>query len=449
MKIKELKNKKILILGFGKEGKNTLLFLKKIFPGKKIMIADQNKKEIQNQNELELFWGENYLEAIGHSDVIFKTPGIPLRKVQPLMQEEQILTSQDKLFLENCPGTIVGITGTKGKGTTASLVHNIVKESGKTSYLVGNIGEPRLTHLQNARPEHIFIQEFSARQLQLVERSPHIAVFLNLYPAHLDYYENLQEYKEAKQRITLFQRKNDYFIYNGDQKEVREIAQNTKAQKISFGLKGKADCYLRSKTLVWKNKNIIGVEQVPLIGEFNLYNVMAAISVGKLLGLPSSVVRKGIKDFKPLPHRLERVGKYKEITFYNDSLATLPEPVIAALEALGHKVQTLILGGYETRQRFKGLAEIIAQSKIKSIVLFPPSGKRVKRNIKEAVTEDINFLETESMKQAVRFSFDNTEKGKIVLLSPAAPSFGVFKDYKDRGEQFKKWVEYYGQEKKS
>ncbi len=450
MKIKELENKKVLILGFGKEGKNTLSFLRKKFPDKKIMVADQNKKEIQDQKNLELFWGDDYLESIQRSDVIFKTPGIPLKKMQHLTNDKQLLTSQDKLFLENCPGTIVGITGTKGKGTAASLTYNIVKKSGKTGYLVGNIGEPRLTYLEKAGAEDIFIQEFSARQLQLVEKSPHIAVFLNFYPAHLDYYQNLREYKEAKERITLFQTKNDYFIYNKDQKEVEDTAKKTKAKKISFSLNDKTDCRVSNKTLVWRDKKIIKTELVPLTGKFNLYNVMAAVSIGKLLGISDSVIKKGIEEFDPLPHRLERIGEYKGIVFYNDSLATLPEPVIAALNALGRKVQTLILGGYEARQKFQRLAETIVRSEIKNIVLFPPTGERIKKNIETAVgTQSINFLETEEMREAVHFSFDNTEKGKIVLLSPAAPSFGVFKDYKDRGKQFKKWVEHYGQEKKN
>lgn len=449
MKIKKLKNKKILILGFGKEGKNTLIFLRKLFPDKKIMVADKVEKSIPDKKNLELFWGDNYLKAIPFSDVIFKTPGIPLNKIRPLIKKGQIVTSQDRLFLENCPGTIIGITGTKGKGTTASLAHNILKKGGRNSYLVGNIGEPRLTYLDKAQPQDIFIQEFSARQLQLVKNSPHISVFLNFYQAHLDYYKSLKEYKKAKQKITLFQKKEDYLIYNKDQEEVRTIAQKTKAEKISFSLKSKADCRLQDKTLVWRGKSIIKREQVPLLGDFNLYNVMAAISIGKLLAIKNSAIKKGIEEFKPLPHRLERVGKYKEIVFYNDSLATLPEPVIAALNSLSHRVQTLILGGYEAHQNFQKLAKTITKLNIENVVLFPPTGERIKKRINQAGGRDINFLETKSMKKAVRFCFVNTKKGKIVLLSPAAPSFGVFKNYKDRGEQFKKWVKHYGQQKKS
>ncbi len=447
MKIKDLKNKKILILGFGKEGKDTLSFLRNRFPDKKIGIADKKPKKIKDEN-LEVHFGDRYLQAIKEYDVIFKTPGIPLRKIECLIKGKE-LTSQDKLFLENCPGTIIGITGTKGKGTTASLLYNIFKESGRKAHLVGNIGEPRLTYLEKAKKEDIFIQEFSARQLQLVEKSPPISIFLNLYQAHLDYYKNIAEYKKAKERITTFQIKNDYLIYNADQEEVCRIAKKSKAKKILFSLKKEADCFARDQEIFWEGAPLLPTDEVPLAGKFNLYNTMAAICAAKLFSIPNSKIRKGIKNFKPLPHRLERVGEYKGITFYNDSLATLPEPVIAALNTFKKDIGTLILGGYEAGQNFQKLGEKIKELEIKNIILFPPTGERIKKRIKKEGSEKINFLETESMKEAVKFAFDNTEKEKIVLLSPAAPSFGVFKNYKERGEKFKKWVKYYGRRKKN
>lgn len=442
MNLRELENKKILILGFQKEGRDTLSFLRDRFPNKEIGIADHEKKEIGDKKRLELHFGKSCLEAVPKYDVIFKTPGIPVRKIKPFMQKGQELTSQDKFFLENCPGTIVGVTGTKGKGTTCSLIYNILKGTDKKVYLVGNIGEPRLAYLKKATPQDIFIQEFSARQLQLIKKSPHIAIFLNLYEAHLDFYEDFKEYKRAKEKITLFQKKSDYFIYNKDQKGIASIARRTRAQKIGFSLEKKADCFLKDEEVFWRQEKIIAIKQVPLHGRFNLENVMAAVCAGKLLKVRTQAIQKGVKEFRGLRHRLERVGEYKGIIFYNDSLATLPEPVMFALDTFADKVQTLILGGYEAGQKFEALAQKISDLNIKNIILFPPTGKRIKKLLKSEAGK-IRVFETDDMMEAVKICFNNTDKDRICLLSPAAPSFGVFKNYKERGELFKKYVKEY------
>ncbi len=453
MKLKDLKNEKLLVLGFGKEGKDTYSYLKKHFPEKRIIIAD--KKELRDFNlkdqrvlkQETSFLGAKYLEALNEATVIFKTAGIPLRKIRSLVGENQKITSQDKFFIKNCPGKIIGITGTKGKGTTASIVYSILKKSRKNVFLVGNIGEPRLKYLDEAGEKSIFVYELSARQLQLLDTRVDIAVFLNFYPAHLDYYENLKEYKEAKEKIIINQKQEDHLVYNYDQKAVRKIAKKSEAQKIAFSLKRQKELCLKNGWLCFQDEKIIKEEKVPLKGRFNLSNTLAGIGVAKILKIEKEKIKKGITDFTPLPHRLEFVGRFKKIDFYNDSLATLPEPVILALETIKN-TQTLILGGYEAGQNFNQMARKIASSNVDNIVLFPPTGKRIKEKIQE-FSSNKNFLQTDSMKEAVRWAYEKTKRGKSVLLSPAAPSFGVFKNYKQRGNLFKKWVKKYGQEKKN
>jgi UDP-N-acetylmuramoylalanine--D-glutamate ligase len=459
MKLKELENKKILILGLGKEGLDNFVFLRNLFPKKRLGLADQRefdkfsselKKLIEKDRNLDLNLGKNYLDCLKNYDVIIKTPGIPLSKISSFLNPDQGVTSQTEIFLDNCPGLIIGVTGTKGKGTTVSLIYQILKNAGLKAHLVGNIGEPVLSYLKKSSKEDVFVYEFSSHQLQNLKKSPPISVFLNLYPAHLDYYQDFEEYKKAKERITLFQETENWFIFNQDQKELRDLAQRTKAQRISFGLQSEnLDCFVQQEWIVFKQEKILEIKDFPLKARFYLNNLMAAIAVAKILDLSNQTIKRAIKNFKPLPHRLQFVGTIKGIDFYNDSLATVPESVILAIETLEPKVETLLLGGYEARQDFCQLAKKILKARIKNLILFPPTGQRIHQQIlrvgERKQIKTMNFFFVDSMKKAIDLTFENTQKGKICLLSPACPSFGVFKNYKERGNLFAKYAQEYGQ----
>jgi UDP-N-acetylmuramoylalanine--D-glutamate ligase len=234
MKLETLKDKKIIILGFGKEGRDTFKFLKKVFPKKVIGIGDQLKiKDLPKRSKkVKLHLGKNYLKAIKDYDIVIKTPGIPPKVIKSFLRKGQKITSQTEIFFENCSGRIVGITGTKGKSTTTSLAYKILKEGNVKAHLVGNIGKPVLEFLLSATPNDVYVYELSSHQLMNLKHSPHIAVFLNIYQEHLDYYRNFKEYLRAKQNICRWQSKNDFFIYNLDNKYVRETAKITKAKKI-------------------------------------------------------------------------------------------------------------------------------------------------------------------------------------------------------------------------
>ena len=475
MKLIDLENKRILILGLGEEGMDTFSFLRQVYPVKILGLADKKEmaefslevqKKIKGKENLGSsclpavrYLGKDYLQSLAEYDVIFKTPGIPLSEISPYLKKNHIITSQAGFFLENCPGKIIGITGTKGKGTTASLLHEILKTAGLKSFLVGNIGEPVLSYLKSAKKDDIFVYELSSHQLQNLKISPHTAGFLNLYQAHLDHFKDIKEYQESKESITLFQNKKDWFIYNQDQKELRHLAKKTKAQKICISLESrKADCFFQDGWLFWQRKKIIQAKEIPLIGRFNLYNVMMAISAAKLLKIKNETIREAIKEFRALPHRLEFVGDFNGIGFYNDSLATLPEPVIFAIDAFGDRIQTIILGGHDAGQNFESLAKKILESKIKNIIFFLPTGKRIHRAILKIGESEpkfkkraqgINYFFADNMEKAINIVFENTSQGKVCLLSPACPSFGVFKNYKDRGEQFKKYIQEYGKKNRS
>ena len=358
MKLSELKNKKILILGFGKEGRDSFKFLRKLFPEKVFGIADRDKNVKFSGSLNKWHLGENYLKALKDYDIIIKSPGIPF-KILPKSALLKI-TSQTEIFFENCPGTIIGITGTKGKSTTTSLIYQILKQGGLRAHLVGNIGRPVLSLLPKAKPKDIYVYELSSHQLFNLKKSPHIAVLLNIYREHLDYYKDFKEYARVKSNITRYQTEKDYLIFNPKNKTVLEIAKKSKAKKIPILVNHK---YL---------KNI----QIPLFGKFNLQNIMAAVAVGKIFGISDRDIKRAIENFKPLPHRLEFVGTYKGIKFYDDALATIPEATIAAIDAL-KDVETIFLGGFDRGQNFEQLAKKIFKARIKNVILFPNTGERI------------------------------------------------------------------------
>ncbi len=428
MTLKELATKKILILGFGREGQDTLLFLRKNFPKKIIGIADQNKHVFSGRKKhVILHLGENYLKALKDYDVIIKAPGIPPFKVAPFLKKHHVVTSQTEIFFDECPSTIIGITGTKGKSTTSSLIHAVLKEGGFNAHLIGNIGEPVLSYLSKTKPEDIFVYELSSFQLTLLKRSPAIAVFLNLYPEHLDYYQgNFLAYARAKANITKHQTQTDFLIYNAKDPLVSKVAEKSKAQKIPF---------VMPKLGLGTPKPSLGI----------IASLEPAKLIGKLFGIPQKKIQKALKEFKPLPHRLEKVGEWKGITFYNDSLATIPEATCAALDMLGPKVHTLIAGGYDRGLTFEKLGKKIWESSVQTLILFPDTGEKILASMQKPPQ---SFF-ANTMEEAIRLSYSHTPKGKICLLSPAASSFNMFKDYKDRGEQFTKLAKKYGSRTKS
>jgi len=423
MILSDMGEKKILILGFGREGRDTFEFLRKLFPGKILGIGDKskviNKKGLGSKVKFHL--GKNYLKSIKDHDVIIKSPGIPFKE----LPSSKKITSQTKIFFDNCPGMIIGITGTKGKSTTTSLIYKVLKEANFKVHLVGNIGNPVLSFLSSATPEDIYVYELSSHQLYNLRKSPRVAVFLNIFPEHLDYYKNFKEYIKAKTNIFHHQNKNDYLVFNSQDRIVKKAVQKSKSKRI----------IIRPGII----KKMI--KDSPLQGRFNFQNVAAAIEVGKLFGISDRKIAQSIKTFKPLAHRLEFIGQYQGIKFYNDSLSTIPEASIGAINTIGKDVQTIILGGFDRGLDFKNLAKEISKSKIENAILFPSTGKRIWKEIKKKRL--INHFFVNDMAEAVKLCFQKTEKGRVCLLSPASPSFGLFKDYIERGNLFKKEVKKY------
>lgn len=394
---------KVLILGFGREGQSTLNFLKRKFPRLRIDTADLKD-------------GPDYLAKIANYQIIIKTPGISphLPEIATAKKTKRLITSQTQIFFELCPGKIIGVTGTKGKSTTASLIYHVLHENHIPALLVGNIGKPALDFLPEIAPVTWVVMELSSYQLMDLTISPHIAVLQAIYPDHLDYHQDLKEYKNSKLNITKYQTKDDYLICFESHKDV-----NTKAQKVVFSL---SDYDPEIKTTV--------------LGNHNKLNIVPSLIIGKLLGLSKKQIYPTITSFQSLETRLENCGTHKGITFYADTLATIPEATIAAINTLGPA--TLIAGGHERHQDYGQLAQRIISSKITTLILFPTTGPRIWEEIvKLQPSSQIKHFQASSMEQAVKLSFTHTPPNSICLLSPAAPSFTLFKNYRDEHEQYK------------
>lgn len=441
MDLNFFKGKKILILGLGREGLASLRFFLENCSDCQIGVSDKvdfdqlnpEAREIIARNAaIAIHSGEEYLSKLSDYDVIVKAPGIPIHipEIEQAFAQGK-MTSQTEIFLNQCPGTMIGVTGTKGKSTTSSIIYEILRNAGKNVALVGNIGTPMISFLKAADYDSFFVCELSVHQLYNLKKSPHISVLLNLYQEHLDYYKDFSEYIRAKANIAIHQSKSDYLIYNSADKEIFKIAQKSSANKIAFN---EYEWTFEGKTA--------------LIGKFNLENAKIGAIIGRLLGIGDDIINKTITEFRPLSNRLEMVGNFNGADFYNDSLSTIQESAVAAIEGLGKRVQTLIAGGFDRHQPFEKLAGAILASDIKNLILFPPTGKRIWEEVEnqarllgqEGHFESLKPYFVQTMEEAATLAINNTECGRICLLSAASASFGNFRDYADRGDSYKKWL---------
>lgn len=436
------KNKNIIILGLGIEGISTLKYLRKLFPNKLITLADQKtevqlQKDLQtiinNDHQLTLHLGKGYQNNLKHYDIIFKSPGIRLQR--PTTAK---VTSQTELFLESYRNKIIGITGTKGKTTTSSLIYKILKDAKLDVQLIGNIGRPPFDVLDKISNATYLAFELSSFQLADLRISPHISVFLNLYSEHLDFHKTFKNYQMAKANITLWQNEDDYLIYNRDSAQIAKIIKDLKSKKIPFSLQKKLQvgAYIQNGNAFYNRKKVLKTKDTKLLGEFNLNNILAAISVAKILKIENQSIANSVKTFQPIKDRLQYIGKFRQIHFYNDSIATIPQATIAAIDSLKPDVNTLIAGGYDRGINYYSLSKKIIDEKIPHLILFPDTGKIILAGIKNQKKFQPKHFFANNMLEAVKIAYNVTQKNKICILSPASSSFNMFKNYEDRGRQF-------------
>lgn len=411
-----LKDKKILVLGYGREGKSALAFLQTNLPENTIAVADQNELQLDN---VQTICGDNYLDAVRDFDAVIKSPGIPTRDFVTPDQLDKI-TSLTDLFLRFCKNTIIGVTGTKGKSTTASLTHHILKTTGRDTLLVGNIGIACFDAIDQIHEDTIIVFELSCHQLEFIQASPQVAILLNLYEEHLDHYKSAEAYFAAKKNIYKYQTADDTLIYG-------DIFQHASAAEIDHLPMHKID--------IIHDVNI-PPEQIKthLVGQHNLYDIYAAISACEAVGVKREDAIPAIESFHGLPHRMEYVGEFRHIHFYNDSIATAQEAVISAVKAL-KKVDTLILGGMDRGLNYQPLVDFLRQSEVRNILLLPNTEQAFTRLFNEAPFSQ-KLIPVANMADAVDVAFEVTAKDHICLLSPAAASYGFYKNFEERGADY-------------
>ena len=436
--MENLKNKKIALIGLGEENYT----LAKFFVKKNIhFTCDRKSREeliekmdIFNADQIEFLGGEKYLEGLKDFDIIFRTPGLPYlhEKIQEAKMAGVEISSQIKLFFNECPSPIIGITGTKGKGTTATLIGNILKESSKKVYLGGNIGKAPIEFMDELTKNDIVVLELSSFQLQDLKKSPHIAVVLDIKIDHLDYHSGRNEYIEAKKMIVEHQTGKDFAVINADYLTSFEFGIAGPSQTYFFSRRKSVDLgtfvgdgkiILRIKE---KDIEIIQISDIQLRGEHNLENICAAITASYLSGANIDSIQKAVKEFKGLEHRLELVGEIRGVKYYNDSFSTTPDTTIAALRSFNEPI-ILLLGGSEKNADYDQLKNVINNSNIKLIISIGETAKKIVPNIGEIKTMD----------EAIKIVTDKAKEGDVVLLSPASASFDQFKNYKERGKIFK------------
>lgn len=429
---KFFKDKRVLVLGFGLEGRSTLKLLQTIDCGAVIGIADKNLTVTDDIKDYELFSGDNYLSAMDKFDIVMKSPGIALfDKVSN--ENKAKITSQTDLLLRFSDNVTVGVTGTKGKSTTSSLINHILKTCGKKSELIGNIGIPPLENIFG--DDTAIVCEMSCHQLEYVRASPDIAVILNIYEEHLDHYSDFNAYKEAKENIYLYQDSSDLLVYNLEL--ANEKIERSPAEKLSCSAGKECDVFITESEM-----NIFGIKinlsdiKTHLPGIHNLYNIAVALAVCIRLDCPVDKAVEAIGDFKGLPHRLEYIGKINGIEYIDDSISTIPLAAISAVNAFSG-TDTLILGGMDRGINYDVLIDFLLSDKhkLKNLIVLPDSGYRIAEKLDDSA---LNIYYAKDLCDASEYSKTCT---KIrCILSPAAASYGFYKNFEERGEHFKQLI---------
>lgn len=452
----DLRNKTIAVLGGGVEGVSSATFLAQ--KGAKVTVLDEKEtldaqtKELFAKQNILFIGGKKYADTLSVYDMIVRSPGVPLNLpgIEAAKQHGTVITSQTKLFFDLCPGRIIGVTGTKGKGTTSSLIYAMLKADGKDAYLGGNIGKAPFTFLDALTKDSWVVLELSSFQLEDAEKSPHIAVMLMVTSEHLakdkwgtqNYHATLGDYVSAKRNILSHQTKDDFAILNRDYPATNESDTYTEGKVFFVSREREVDegAFVKDN-IVWlrrdgKDTKVLDCQDILLPGKHNLENVCSAVVAATLSGASLDTIRAVLQIFKGLEHRLELVADINGVKFYDDSFSTTPETAIAAIEAFDSP-EILILGGSTKQSDFTELGRVIrTKSNIKAIIGIGVEWERIKQAIGQS---GIDYIEgAKSMQEVVLQAKEVAQSGDIVLLSPACASFDMFKNYKERGEQFKK-----------
>lgn len=449
-----IKFRKVAIIGLGVSNLPLLDYMYE----KKARVTVFDERNIENiakevmdkitTYSFEFSLGKNCLEKLKGFDIIFRSPScLPTRS--ELQQEENrgaIVTTEIEMLMKMCPCKIIGVTGSDGKTTTTSLIHSILQKAGYHTFLGGNIGTPLFTKLSEMKPEDIVVLELSSFQLMGMKVSPDIAVITNITPNHLNIHKDYEEYIEAKKNIFKYQNEKGILILNYDNEITRNCANEAHGKVIFFSYKEKLDNGFIVDGRVIKEcedkirKHIFNGDDAILRGSHNLENIATAIAATKTLVSTEEAV-EAIKEFKPVEHRIEFVKEIDQVKWYNDSASSSPTRTLSGLNAFDEEI-ILIAGGYDKNLDYQPLAKPIVE-KVKALLLIGQTSGKIFDVVKEELEtqkKELDIYMCESLEQTVTLAKKIAKPGNVVLFSPASASFDMFKDFADRGNQFKKLV---------
>ncbi|MBQ7974587.1 MAG: UDP-N-acetylmuramoyl-L-alanine--D-glutamate ligase [Clostridia bacterium] len=423
--IKQLiSGKKVIILGFGREGRSTFNVINRAGGFDELAVSDLNPV---TDVDVPVFSGADYQKAVEKYDIVFKSPGVVL---EDFTQKDKVI-SQTDVIIDCFKERMIGITGTKGKSTTTSLIYHVLKCNGKKPVLMGNIGIPAFDVADTLEDDGLIVYELSCHQLEFAKKSPHRGVLLNIYPEHLDHYGTFEKYKAAKENIYRNMSSSDFLVCGYE-----FLPEEFNGSVVSVSM----DCH--KADFVAEESSVSGdgfalKPECMLFGVHNMYNIGVAYAVCRDCGVTLTDFSEALKTFKPLPHRLELFAEINGVRYFDDSISTIPETTIKAVSSVKNP-GTLILGGMDRGVELGALAEFLIENPVPNLILMPDTGIKIYDYISEKCTSRIYLVA--DLKEAAEAAKAVTEPGYACILSPAAASYGFFKNFEERGDCFKKYI---------
>lgn len=426
---------KIAIAGYGVEGKANYEYWSRDSSNNITIVDERPEAELTDLPiDAEVIAGEGAFSKLQAFDLVIRTAGLAPRKITA----DGKVWSATNEFFAHCPAPIIGVTGSKGKGTTSSLITSVLEAAGKKVWLVGNIGIAALSVLDQIQPDDIVVYELSSFQLWDLQAAPAVAVVLFIEQEHLDVHKDMAEYVDAKAQITRHQTARDVLIFNNDNEYARHIANGSKAQKIGFPSQMQA--HIETGAFYYGTSKICAVTELRIPGEHNIDNALAAINAAWVFTQDVHAIKTGFNTFKGLPHRLAYVATVNDVDYYDDSIATTPGSAIASLRAFPDKPKVIILGGSYKGSDFTQVAQELTRHTAQAL-LIGDEARRIAEACDSAGFTHYEIVDQTDDGPTIAETFTAraskiAQPGSVVLLSPAAASFGLFKNYVDRGEQF-------------
>ena len=438
-----IEGKRVLLLGFGREGQSTYHVIKQAGGYACLDIADMASPAQRPDEEARWITGPGYQKCMDDYDVVFKSPGIVLEK--PIEEYRCQILSQTEVFFQCFRDQIIGITGTKGKSTVTSLLYHILKNAGMDTMILGNIGIPALDHMEEVKPDTKIVFELSCHQLEYMTVSPHIGILVNIHEEHLDHYKTMEKYVEAKQRIFRNQKKDDILICNVQCLPVPGTCPST-LLKAGVNEPDTELCVAEEPDGTWihfRDKAYrIPVDEIRLLGQHNYFDIGVVYGVCSILGMDDGAFTAGLKTYEPLPHRLQYLGERDGVKYYDDSISTICDTTIQALKTL-KDTDTVLIGGMDRGIDYRELIEYLSECQVRHIILMEATGKRIYQEIYKFYPEFKDrprLILAEHLEDGVRRAMEITRPGHSCVLSPAAASYGIFKNFEERGEVFARLV---------